>query len=90
MRKMLREHDAGTERLIDMTARRSKLMQLMIKKDFKSFHTELRPQLPLPACEKQPLSLPPPAVTQSLSGKALAAIASAALAPRSNLGRSLA
>ena len=61
MRKMLREHDAGTERLLEMTARRSKLMQLMIKKDFKSFHTELRPQLPLPVGEKQLLSLPQPA-----------------------------
>lgn len=28
-----------------MTDRRSKLMQLMIKKDFKSFNNELRPQL---------------------------------------------
>ncbi len=45
MRKMIREHDAGTQRLIDMTDRRSKLMQLMIKKDFKAFNNELRPQL---------------------------------------------
>ncbi len=43
MRKLLKEHDAGTERLLEMSNRRSKLMQLMIKKDFKSFHTELRP-----------------------------------------------
>ena len=43
MRKMIKEHDAGTERLIDMTNHRQKLMQLMIKKDFKSFHTEMRP-----------------------------------------------
>ena len=45
MRKMIREHDAGTQRLIEMTDRRSKLMQLMIKKDFKAFNSELRPQL---------------------------------------------
>lgn len=45
MRKMIREHDAGTQRLIEMTDRRSKLMQLMIKKDFKTFNNELRPQL---------------------------------------------
>jgi hypothetical protein len=45
MRKMIREHDAGTQRLIEMSDRRSKLMQLMIKKDFKGFNNELRPQL---------------------------------------------
>jgi hypothetical protein len=44
MRKLLKEHDAGTERLKDMTSRRSKLMDLIKKRDFKSFHMELRPQ----------------------------------------------
>lgn len=43
MRKMIREHDAGTQRLLEMTDRRSKLMQFMIKKDFKAFNNELRP-----------------------------------------------
>lgn len=43
VRKMIKEHDIGTERLIDMTNHRQKLIQLMIKKDFKSFHTEMRP-----------------------------------------------
>ncbi len=44
MRKMIREHDKGTQRLIEMSERRTRLMQLMIKKDFKTFNNELRPQ----------------------------------------------
>jgi len=63
----------------------------MIKGDFKSFHTELRPQglseklLMLPPA---PVGLPLPPTTNQ-AGKALAAIASGALAPRSTLIRSL-
>ena len=86
MRKMLREHDEGTEKLYEMSTRRSKLMQLMIKKDFKSFHTEMRPLLqPQPSQGEKILSLPP-STTQT--GKALEAITGDALAPRSILGRS--
>lgn len=44
MRKMIREHDKGTQRLIEMSERRTRLMKLMINKDFKSFNNELRPQ----------------------------------------------
>jgi hypothetical protein len=76
MRKMLREHDEGTERLFEMTTRRSKLMQLMIKKDFKSFHTELRPQNHVASVAALPPSTTP--VPKSQSGLALEAIANAA------------
>lgn len=73
MRKMLKEHDAGTERLLDMTNKRSRLMQLMIKKDFKSFHTELRPQQLVPQM---------PAILPSIAQKPMA-IANGSSAPRS-------
>ena len=74
MRKMLREHDEGTERLLEMTTRRSKLMQLMIKKDFKSFHMELRPQFPLgspqPHQTEKHLSLHPAPRVQAITSGA--------------------
>jgi hypothetical protein len=44
MRKMLREHDAGTKRIQEMTKRRTRLMWLMTNYDFKSFNMELRQQ----------------------------------------------
>lgn len=73
MRKMLKEHDEGTERLIDMKNRSTRLMQLIFKKDFKSFHTELRPQQLVPA---MPAILPSSAQKQ-------AAIANGSSVPRS-------
>lgn len=77
MRKMLKEHDAGTERLLEMTTRRSKLMQLMIKKDFKTFNMELRPTA---GSQSQ-------GHLKSQSALALEAIANGGVIPRSILDR---
>ncbi len=44
MRKMLREHDAGTKRIQEMTERRSKLMFFIQNKMFRNLNTELRQQ----------------------------------------------
>jgi hypothetical protein len=87
MRKLIREHDAGTERVLEMTARRIRLMQLIDKKDFKSFHNEVRPR---PHQQEGMLSIangesPAGMIAfdespKSLTGKKLAAIAAASAA----------
>jgi hypothetical protein len=42
IKKLLREHEEGNDRLRDMSNRRTKLLKMIKDKDFKSFHTELR------------------------------------------------
>lgn len=42
IKKLLREHEEGNDRLRDMSNRRTKLLKMIKDKDFKSFHTEVR------------------------------------------------
>lgn len=51
IKKLLREHEEGNDRLRDMSNRRTKLLKMIKDKDFKSFHTELRDASP-PAHKK--------------------------------------